>query len=135
MKRIKSRKRRIFIVFNQAMANSRRKNTDPATIEKIQNRLRKALGIMQSDDYYVGERRFYHPTADSCGCFDRYYYFSRNRKYTGRCAHSIAVILEERVKTLNYHQTTFLVTPVELQENQFPGKIWVDGIVRNHSID
>lgn len=98
-------KRKLFIVFNRARAKARKfKNT-----AKLLDRIRKAMGILQSKEYYVAERALYSPTASSCGCKDWEFHLSPKRAYTGPCKHMIAEVLLERVRQIQYQQTNFLV--------------------------
>lgn len=128
MKKIDSRKRKLFVVYNQAVAAAKRKN-DPMTAEKICNRLKKALGIMQSLEYYLEEKALYQPTFQSCGCKDFEFRNANKRQYKGMCKHQMALILENRVNTLKYEQETFLGLLEATQvPSEFHGKIWVKGI-------
>lgn len=82
----KPTKSEIFTVYNKMRAALRK-----AGNEKALCRLNKALGILQSKDYFNQfERESYNPTADSCGCKDWQYRFSKRRKYTGACKHMLA---------------------------------------------
>lgn len=75
-----------FTIYNQLRAALRR-----AGNEKAIHRLNKALGILQSKNYYnQAERENYFPTVNSCGCKDWEYRFSNRRKYTGPCKHMLA---------------------------------------------
>ena len=118
-------RKKLFYVTNKAVAAARRKN-DPITAEKIINRLWKAFGILQHHDYYQQEKELYCPTFDSCGCKDFEYRYARNRRYQGMCKHQMALILEARVNSLSYQQTTFLgLDAVQTPSMGFTGKVWV----------
>lgn len=97
-------KRKLFIVFNRAIAKARR----AGNAVKLLERLRKALGILQYKEYYVAEKELYVPTVSSCGCKDWEFHLSPKRAYTGPCKHMIAEILLERIQKLQYRQTNFL---------------------------
>ena len=91
---------KLFIVFNQAKSKAK-KSTDAS---KIMQRLNKALGILQSLDYYNGEKAKYQPTFSTCNCDDWKYHNSVKRGYTGHCKHMMSVILMERINQLQYKQ-------------------------------
>ena len=97
-------KRKLFIVFNRAIAKAR-KSTDAI---KIIQRLYKALGIIQHHDYYVAEKVKYQPTYYSCNCDDWKYHLAAKRQYKGHCKHMMAEILLERINQLHYRQLDFL---------------------------
>lgn len=96
-------KRKLFVVFNRAIAKARKAQESA----KIIQRLYKALGILQHHDYYVAEKALYHPTTFSCGCDDWKYRNAAKRQYRGFCKHVIAEILLERVSLITYQQRTF----------------------------
>lgn len=91
---------KLFIVFNQAKSKAK---SNP----KIIQRLNKALGILQSKEYYVAEKEQYQPTYYSCNCKDWQYHNRANRDYKGHCKHMISVVLMERINSLQYKQTDF----------------------------
>jgi len=78
-------KSELFSAYNKARAAARRAG-DTKRIE----RLNKALGILQSKNYYTGERIAYTPTTHSCGCKDWQFRFAKKRAYTGECKHMLA---------------------------------------------
>lgn len=79
-------KSELFSIYNVVRAFARK---NPAIIDP--RRLNRALGILQSKDYYTsGDRDLYHPTIESCGCKDAQYWYSSKRGYRGACKHSIA---------------------------------------------
>lgn len=94
---------KLFIVFNQAKAKAK-KSTDAS---KIMQRLNKALGILQSKEYYVAEKAKYQPTYFTCNCDDWKYHNAARRGYTGHCKHMMSVILMERINQLKYIQLDF----------------------------
>lgn len=94
---------KLFIVFNQAKSKAR-KSTDAG---KIIQRLNKALGILQSLDYYRDEKAQYQPTYFSCNCPDWKYHLATRRDYKGHCKHMMAEILIERINSLKWKQTDF----------------------------
>jgi predicted nucleic acid-binding Zn finger protein len=96
-------RQKLFIVFNQALGKARKSND----YLKIKPRLVKALGILQSKEYYVAEKEQYQPTYYSCNCPDWQYHLRANRNYKGHCKHMISVILMERINSLKYIQTDF----------------------------
>ena len=96
-------KRKLFIVYNRAIAKARKSNDKM----KIIQRLRLALGILQHHDYYQAEKAKYQPTYYSCNCDDWKYHNSAKRGYRGHCKHMIAEILLERVKQISYQQMEF----------------------------
>ena len=95
--------RKLFIVYNHAIAKARRYGNDPKLIQ----RLHLALGILQYHDYYVAEKEQYHPTATSCNCKDWEYHYAKRRGYKFHCKHMIAEILLERVNQVTYRQLSF----------------------------
>lgn len=95
--------RKIFVVYNRAIAKARKTGNDPKLIQ----RLHKAFGILQHHDYYVAEREQYQPTATRCNCKDFQYSYAAKRGYKLHCKHMIAEILLERVKQVTYHQLSF----------------------------
>ena len=78
-------KSEIFTAYNKLRAALKRSGN-----EKALQRLNKALGILQSKNYYEGEKANYHPTFESCGCKDWQYRFNKRRRYTGPCKHMLA---------------------------------------------
>lgn len=96
-------KRKLFIVFNRAVAKARKAQEAAKLIQRIY----LALGILQHHDYYVAERSKYQPTAHSCNCDDWKYRNAARRQYHGHCKHMIAEILLERVSLLRYEQQSF----------------------------
>ena len=118
-------RKKLFVVYNKAMSKALK---SPDRV-KIRERLRKALGIIQSSHYYKDDKAEYNPTYYSCNCKDWEFKNSRKRNYKGFCKHQMAVILMERVKTLSWQQTTFLVLSGAIQDSdkvsEFPGKIFV----------
>lgn len=108
-------KRKLFIVWNKAMSKA---SKSPDKV-KIRQRLRKALGILQSNDYYQAEKAEYSPTYYSCGCKDWEFHLAKNRAYRGHCKHMMAEILLARIEELHYQQLKLF------EDTQFTGKIWV----------
>lgn len=104
-------KRKLFIVYNRAVAKAKRLPNNAG--DKIIQRLKLALGILQHHDYYQAEKELYHPNTRSCGCKDWQYRKAHKRAYTGHCKHMIAEVLLERIHQLVWTQTDFLflVTP------------------------
>lgn len=96
-------KRKLFIVFNRAVAKARKAQEAAKLIQRIY----LALGILQHHDYYVAEKSLYNPTTHSCNCNDWLYRNAAKRQYHGRCKHMIAEILLERASLVTYHQKTF----------------------------
>jgi hypothetical protein len=96
-------RQRLFIVFNQAISKAKKSKE----YSKVKPRLQKALGILQSLDYYKAEKEQYQPTYYSCNCPDWKYHNSAKRDYRGHCKHMISVILMERINSLKYIQTDF----------------------------
>jgi len=127
IKRIDQFRWKLFIVWNRARAKARQQ---PDSVEQILDRLNKALGILQSRDYYQAEKELYHPDFYSCGCKDWEFRLAANRKYVGPCKHIAAEILKYRVNHLTYEQTTFLGLLEAAQELkiEWPGKVWVKGL-------
>ena len=82
---IRPTKSEIFSAYNHLRAELR-KAGDTKGIE----RLNKALGILQSKDYYQGERSVYVPTLTDCGCKDWEFRNAHRRAYTGPCKHILA---------------------------------------------
>lgn len=95
--------RKLFIVYNKAIAKARKSGNDPKLIQ----RLHLALGILQHHDYYVAQKAEYHPTATSCNCKDFRYFYAKKRGYKLHCKHMISEILLERASKITYHQTSF----------------------------
>lgn len=96
-------KRKIFVVFNRAIAKARKNSNDP----KLMQRLHLALGILQHHEYYVADKAEYRPTTHSCNCKDWQYNYAYKRQYRGYCKHVIAEILLERVSQIQYKQLSF----------------------------
>ena len=96
--------RKLFVVYNRAIAKARRSGNDPKLIQ----RLHKAFSILQSNQYYQDEKSLYHPTTHSCNCKDWEYRHAHKRGYTGYCGHVIAEILLERVNQVSYKQMSFV---------------------------
>ncbi|MEA4812039.1 MAG: SWIM zinc finger family protein [Anaerolineaceae bacterium] len=86
-------KSEIFTVYNQMRAFARKHGNI-----KMIERLNKALGILQSKDYYQAEKALYAPTAHTCGCKDWQFRFAHKRAYTGACKHILAEIMLEQIK-------------------------------------
>lgn len=67
--------------------------------QKLIDRLNKALGILQSKDYYQDEpnhpRTSYQPTTADCGCKDWEWRYSWKRAYIGACKHILSQWLLE----------------------------------------
>lgn len=78
-------KSELFTAYNKARAIARR----AGDVKQIE-RLNKALGILQTKDYYSGERAVYMPSYFSCGCKDWQYRHAARRAYTGGCKHMLA---------------------------------------------
>lgn len=78
-------KSELFTAYNKARTAARRQGDN-----KLIDRLNKALGILQSKDYYAGDRLAYIPTVSACGCKDWEYRHAAKRAYTGPCKHMIA---------------------------------------------
>jgi hypothetical protein len=98
-------KSEIFTAYNKARAEAR-KSGDVKLIE----RLNKALGILQSKDYYAGERLAYIPTAHSCGCKDWEFRHAAKRAYTGGCKHMLSeVMMQSALAQRAEHDVTALV--------------------------
>lgn len=97
-------KRKLFIVYNRAMSKASR----APEADKIRQRIRAALGILQHHDYYIAEKSLYCPTCSSCNCNDWKYHNAAKRQYRGHCKHMIAEILLERVSLITYQQTSFV---------------------------
>ena len=95
--------RKLFIVYNRAIAKAKR-SPDAA---KIIQRLHKALGIIQSHNYYIAEKSKYEPTRCTCGCDDWKYHNAAKRQYHGHCKHMMAEILMSRIQELKYRQLSF----------------------------
>src|SRR4030095_11439098 len=93
-------KRKLFIVYNRAMSKASRS----PEADKLQQRIKLALGILQHHDYYAAEKSLYNPTCSSCNCKDWEFHNSAKRQYHGHCKHMIAEILLERVSLVTYHQ-------------------------------
>ena len=81
-------KSELFRAYNRARA-AIRKTGD----KKAEQRLNKALGILQSRDYYQGERIAYTPTVDDCGCKDWQYRAAHKRGTLAPCKHMYAELL------------------------------------------
>lgn len=75
----------IFKAYNQARGRARRLGE----LKQV-DRLNKALGILQSADYYQSEKAIYHPSRGSCNCKDWQYRHAAKRQYTGACKHMLA---------------------------------------------
>lgn len=79
----------LFTIYNRLKWAAKR-----AGNEKLIMRLNSALGILQSNDYYIDEpkhpRTSYLPTTGSCGCKDWEWRFSWKRAYVGACKHMLA---------------------------------------------
>jgi predicted nucleic acid-binding Zn finger protein len=88
-------KSEIFTTYNHLRAEAR-KAGDLKQIE----RLNKALGILQSKDYYLAEKAEYLPSTEHCGCKDFEYRFSKRRGYAGPCKHQLAEIMIEAIREL-----------------------------------
>ncbi len=98
-------KSELFTAYNKARAELRRAG-DVKGIE----RLNKALGILQSKAYYLGERAEYQPAPETCGCKDWEYHNAKNRKYTGPCKHMLAeALLVAMVERRSEYEITALV--------------------------
>src|SRR3990167_7656288 len=119
-------RKKLFIVYNKAMSKALK---SPDRV-KIRERLRKALGILQTREYYLEEKALYHPTYYSCNCPDWQYHNATKRGYKGHCKHMMGEILLERTKTLSWQQMTFLALSGVAQDTygKFPGKIFVKEI-------
>ena len=105
-------KSEIFTVYNQLRAYARK---HPDIIDPA--RVNRALGILQSKAYYMGEKVFYSPTAGSCGCKDWEFRFARRRNYTGACKHMIAEMLLEDILQLRYdHEAIALLASKLIQK-------------------
>ena len=77
-------KSEIFTAYNKARAAARKAGNNPKEIE----RLNKALGILQSKDYYTStDRDLYMPSPAACGCKDWQFHTSAKRGYAGECKH------------------------------------------------
>lgn len=90
-------KSEIFTAYNHMRAEARK----AGDLKRIE-RLNKALGILQSKDYYQAEKAEYSPSTEQCGCKDFEFRFSKRRGYAGPCKHQLAemmveVIIENRV--------------------------------------
>lgn len=96
--------RKLFIVFNRAMAKARKTGNDPKLIQ----RLHLAFGILQHHDYYTQEKAEYNPTSTHCNCKDFQYSYAKKRGYKLHCKHMIAEILLERVNQIKYQQLSFI---------------------------
>jgi hypothetical protein len=81
-------KSEIFSVYNHLRAMARK-----AGDTKMIERLNKALGILQSKNYYQEEKAAYAPTAYDCGCKDWQFRFSHKRAYVGPCKHQLAEMM------------------------------------------
>lgn len=96
-------KSEIFTVYNRMRAIARKMDS-PA---KALQRLNKALGILQSKNYYQAEKETYNPTAHTCKCKDWEFRFAHKRAYTGACKHMLAEIMigqievERKIKALS----------------------------------
>lgn len=104
-------KSELFTAYNRLRAAAR-KAGDTKKVE----RLNKALGILQSKEYYQGERAEYDPCLYSCGCKDWEFRNAKRRAYTGPCKHMLAeemlVAIAERRAA---HDVTALIgAPVEV---------------------
>jgi len=103
-------KSEIFTAYNKLRAAARK----AGDVKRIE-RLNKALGILQSKDYYQGERAEYDPCLYSCGCKDWEFKNAKRRAYTGPCKHMLAeelltMIAERRAE----HEVTHLVGVAEV---------------------
>lgn len=87
-------KSEIFKVYNFYKAVARRMDNAPKAIQ----RLNKALGILQSNDYYQAEKAAYAPTSHNCSCKDWEFRFAHKRAYTGACKHMLAEIMIENIE-------------------------------------
>lgn len=96
--------RKLFIVYNRAIAKARKMGNDPKLIQRV----KKAFSILQSKDYYQDEREKYHPTPTTCNCKDFEYWYAKKRAYKFHCCHMIAEILLERVNQITYRQMSFV---------------------------
>ncbi len=85
-------KSELFTAYNKMRAAARRAG-DTKQIE----RLNKALGILQSNAYYQGERAEYQPSVSACGCKDWEFHFAARRHYTGPCKHMLAESITQEV--------------------------------------
>lgn len=79
----------LFTVYNRLKWAAKR-----AGNVKLVERLNKALGILQSNDYYIDEpghpRTSYQPTTDHCGCKDWEWRYAHKRAYIGACKHMLS---------------------------------------------
>jgi hypothetical protein len=84
-------KSELFAAYNQARAFARKHHD-----QVDEPRLDRALGIIQTREYYTGDRAEYGPTVHACGCKDWEFHNARRRGYTGPCKHMLAeAILNE----------------------------------------
>ncbi len=97
-------KSELFTTYNKARAAAR-KTGDLKTID----RLNKALGILQSKNYYTGERALYIPTLTGCGCKDWEYRHSAKRAYAGPCKHMLAEVLATAIEASRETWITALI--------------------------
>ena len=66
---------------------------------KAQQRLNKALGILQSKNGRLPDvLAEYRPSASFCGCKDWEFRFARKRAYTGICKHMMVVTMLEMIE-------------------------------------
>lgn len=83
----------LFRAYNRMRAIVR-KSGDVKALE----RLNKALGILQSKDYYAaGEQALYAPSANSCGCKDWQYRTAKKRATLAPCKHVFAEMLVKMI--------------------------------------
>lgn len=84
-------KSELFAAFNEARTYARKHHD-----QVDEQRLNRALGIIQTCEYYTGDRAEYGPTIYSCGCKDWEFHNALRRGYTGPCKHMLAeaIILE-----------------------------------------
>lgn len=98
----KPTKSEIFSVYNKVKAFAR-KNPDLIDPKRVD----KALGILQSNAYFVDSREEYNPTTNNCGCKDWEFFYASRRcyvngqekgKYAGPCKHMIAELLIAKIQ-------------------------------------
>lgn len=83
----------LFRAYNRMRAIVR-KSGDGKALE----RLNKALGILQSRDYYAaGEQAIYFPTATTCGCKDWQFRTAKKRGTLAPCKHVFAEMLVKMI--------------------------------------
>jgi hypothetical protein len=85
-------KSEIFTAYNRARSAARK-----AGDEKMIERLNKALGILQTKNYYQAEKAAYAPTTEHCNCKDWEFRFTKRRGYAGPCKHQLAEMLIQSI--------------------------------------